>query len=266
LKGGEFRHSPLFSPSPHHNIRIMKNLCAVVFLLTSSFVIGQTQEAETDSIDSVEPWTWANATKYVKFSPLDVFSVVPTFGIDYEVKMKNGSGLQAGIAGVPPTLQILAGEAFNGYDKMGGYKLRFEGRAYMPVKTNRYISAGLSFRHLIIRDVVAVGMEEVIGEFGQSTFAYFMNVPMVFNRFNTHFEFKYGFQKVIQNSVVIEMYMGLSLRSIRVQSNSEIPLGAGLPDQRGLWTLADGHKLTYPVPIFGFKFGFLAPSWMGGKK
>lgn len=243
----------------------MKNLVTLLFVVSSCLVFSQTADNETDSLRSAEPWTWANATKYVKFSPLEVFSVVPTFGIDYEVKMKNGSGLQAGIAGIPPTLQILAGEAFNGYDKMGGYKLRFEGRAYMPVKTNRYISGGISFRHLIIRDIVAVGMEEVIGEFGEPTFAYFMNVPMVFNRFNTHFEFKYGFQKVIDNSVLIEMYMGLSLRSVRVQTNSELPNGSGFPDQRGMWTLTDGHKLTYPVPIFGFKFGFLAPSWMGGK-
>ena len=249
----------------HRNIRIMKNLVTLLFVVSSCLVFSQTADNETDSLRSAEPWTWANATKYVKFSPLEVFSVVPTFGIDYEVKMKNGSGLQAGIAGIPPTLQILAGEAFNGYDKMGGYKLRFEGRAYMPVKTNRYISGGISFRHLIIRDIVAVGMEEVIGEFGEPTFAYFMNVPMVFNRFNTHFEFKYGFQKVIDNSVLIEMYMGLSLRSVRVQTNSELPNGSGFPDQRGMWTLTDGHKLTYPVPIFGFKFGFLAPSWMGGK-
>ncbi len=249
----------------HRNIRIMKNLVTLLFVVSSCLVFSQTADNETDSLRSAEPWTWANATKYVKFSPLEVFSVVPTFGIDYEVKMKNGSGLQAGIAGIPPTLQILAGEAFNGYDKMGGYKLRFEGRAYMPVKTNRYISGGISFRHLIIRDIVAVGMEEVIGEFGEPTFAYFMNVPMVFNRFNTHFEFKYGFQKVIDNSVLIEMYMGLSLRSVRVQTNSELPTGSGVPDQRGMWTLTDGHKLTYPVPIFGFKFGFLAPSWMGGK-
>ena len=188
----------------------MKNLVSLLFVVSSCLVFSQTADNETDSLRSAEPWTWANATKYVKFSPFDVFSVVPTFGIDYEIRMKNGTGLQAGIAGIPPTLQILAGEAFNGYDKMGGYKLRFEGRAYMPVKTNRYISGGISFRHLIIRDIVAVGMEEVIGEFGEPTFAYFMNVPMVFNRFNTHFEFKYGFQKVIQNSVLLEMYMGLS--------------------------------------------------------
>lgn len=247
------------------NIRIMKNLVTLLFMVSSCLVFSQAADNETDSLRSAEPWTWANATKYVKFSPLEVFSVVPTFGIDYEVKMKNGSGLQAGIAGIPPTLQILAGEVFNGYDKMGGYKLRFEGRAYMPIKTNRYISGGISFRHLIIRDIVAVGMEEVIGEFGEPTFAYFMNVPMVFNRFNTHFEFKYGFQQVVGNAVVIDMYMGLSLRNIHVLSNGEIPNGAGFPDQRGIWTLVDGHSLTYPVPIFGFKFGFLAPTWMGGK-
>lgn len=249
----------------HRNIRIMKNLVTLLFVVSSCLVFSQTADNETDSLRSTEPWTWANATKYVKFSPLDVFSVVPTFGIDYEIRMKNGTGLQAGIAGIPSTFQILAGEAFNGYDRMGGYRIRFEARKYMPIRTNRYLSGGVSFRHLIIRDEVAFGMEEVINEFGQPDFAYFMNVPMTFNRLNTNFELKYGFQKVVGNAVIIDMYMGLSLRNIHVLSNGEIPNGAGFPDQRGIWTLVDGHKLTYPVPIFGFKFGFLAPSWMGGK-
>ncbi len=243
----------------------MKILFSILFLGFSCLSFSQTTENGTDLLPTAEPWTWRNATKFVKFTPLDVFSVVPTFGIDYEVKMKNENGLQVGLAAIPSFLQPLAGESFNAYDRMGGYRLRFEGRAYMPVKTNQYISAGISFRHLIIRDVVAIGMEEFIGNMGEVNYAYFMDTPMVFSRMSTHFEFKYGAQRIVNDKFVIDFYMGLSLRNINVQTNSKIPSGGGFPDQRGVWTLEDGHKITYPIPIFGFKFGFLAPTWMGGK-
>lgn len=243
----------------------MKNLITLLCVFSASFMWSQTAVIESDSAQIDEPWTWTNSTKYVKFTPLDVFSVVPTFGLDYEVIMQRGSGLQVGIAAIPAAMQFLAAEGLNEYDRMSGYRFRLEGRAYMPVKTNRYFAAGVSFRHLIIKDVVAVGMEGVPGEFGQMEFAYFQKVPMRFNRFNTHFDLKYGFQRVIQNKIVIDCYMGFSLRTISVKTRSELPNGGSFTDQRGMWTLTDNHSLTYPAPILGFKFGFLAPSWLGGK-
>ena len=63
------------------------------------------------------------------------------------------------------TLQVTVGtEEFlfpftGGYDRMGGYKIRGEGRIYMPVRTTRYLAVRFSVRHIIIRDDIAIGME-----------------------------------------------------------------------------------------------------------
>lgn len=237
----------------------MKTYFSLLFVFF--IVVGFSQsDKDTANTEPVElPWTLQNATKYIKFSPLDVFSIVPTFGADLEVKLKNEAGLQVGIAGIPAQMQILAAEGLNDYDRMGGYRIRCEARAYMPTKTNRYLSVGLSFRHLIIKDVVAIGMEGETTEWGETNFAYFQNVPMTFNRFNTHFDFKYGFQRVYNDFMLFEMYIGLSLRHVNVQTRSTIPEGGDFPDARGMWTLTDNHNLTYPTPIFGFKFGFVSP-------
>jgi len=243
----------------------MKILFSILFLGFSCLSFSQTTENGTDLLPTAEPWTWSNATKFVKFTPLDVFSFVPTLGFDYEVKMKNETSLQAGIGYIPSFLQIVAGEAFNDYTWMRGYRLRLEGRLFMPVRTNQYLAFGASFRHLIIKDEVALGMEAFTDNQGQTDFAYFVNTPMVFNRFNTNFDLKYGFQREFGDVFIVDFYMGLSLRNINVQSTTKIPDGAEVPPSRGMWTLVDNHKLTYPIPIFGFKIGFAAPSWMGGK-
>lgn len=247
------------------NSRIMKILFSIAFLGFSRLCFSQMAESELDSALSAEPWTWSNATKFVKFTPLDVFSVVPTLGLDYEVKMKNETSLQAGIGYIPSFLQIMSGEGFNDYTWMRGYRLRLEGRLFMPVRTNQYLAFGASFRHLIIKDDVALGMEAFTDNQGQTDFAYFVNTPMVFNRFSTNFDLKYGFQREFSNVFIVDFFMGLSLRNINVQSNTKIPDGAQVPPDRGAWTLVDNHKLTYPIPIMGFKIGFVAPSWMGGK-
>ncbi len=138
---------------------------------------------------------------------------------------------------------------------MGGYRLRGEGRVYLPKKQNRYFAVGASFRHLIIRDIIPLGVEGVENEFGQQEFAFFMNTPFVFHRFNTNLDFKYGFQKELKKNVFLDFYLGLSIRNINVQSNTELPNGTEIPELRGFWTLRDNHKLKYPIPIFGFKVG-----------
>jgi hypothetical protein len=215
----------------------------------------QTLIAQTDSIPA-EPWSLKATDKIVKLSPFDYISVIPTFGADVEVKMPQSTSLQFGAAVIPSFLQYLSSEAFNDYDRMGGYRLRTEGRLYMPVKTERYLAFGLTFRHLIIRDDFAVGMEGVTNEFGMEEFAYFKNVPMVFHRFNTFVDTKIGVQRENEN-FAIDFYAGLSIRYIKVRSNSEVPAGSGMPERRGVWTLRDGHSLTYPTPIIGLKIGIL---------
>jgi hypothetical protein len=81
---------------------------------------------------------------------------------------------------------------------------------------------------------------------------------MVFHRFTTFLDLKYGYQFVADNNFVFDMYVGLSLRNINVQSYSEIPEGGVVPNRFwGLgWTLEDNHNSVYPTPIVGFKLGF----------
>lgn len=218
---------------------------------------GTFAQVSSDSTKNAEPWTYQKANKVYKFSPLDVFSVIPTFGMDLELELKKSFAVQGGVGIIPSFMQYLANENFNDFDRMGGYKLRAEGRMYMPVRTNRYLAFGVSFRHLIIRDEVPIGMEGTENEWGQQDFAYFINTPMLFNRFNTNYELKLGFQRVFGGNIAFDFYTGLSIRTINVQSSSEIPEGGSIPEQRGMWRLEDNYKFTYPTPIIGFKFGFV---------
>lgn len=229
----------------------MKYIVSIIILLN---VNAPALFAQADSIP--ESWSWKSAEKIVKISPLDFFSVIPTIGADVEVKMPESASLQAGIGVIPSFLQYLSAEGFNDYDRMGGYRLRGEGRIYMPEKKDQYLALGLSFRHLIIRDEFAIGMEGVTNDLGMEEFAYFKNAPMVFHRFNTFVDLKWGVQKRMKNRT-IDFYGGFSIRSIRVRSWSDIPEGGELPERRGFWTLEDGHRLNYPTPIIGFKIGFL---------
>lgn len=231
----------------------MKHLFSVFLLVAAVSVFGQTA---TDSTASNEPWSFQSADKIIKFSPLDAFSFMPTFGADVEVKMKKSSSLQAGAAIIPSFFQFLSNEVFNDYDRMGGYKLRGEARVYMPVKTNQYLGLGVQFRHIIIRDEVPIGMEGTEGEFGEQQFAYFINTPMVFHRLNTFIDLKWGFQRETTSNIVFDFYGGLSIRYIGVRSSSDIPEGGSVPEQRGVWRLEDGYRLTYPTPILGLKIGF----------
>lgn len=235
----------------------MKNLALTIgFVLSISILFGQAVN-ETDST-TTDRNAFNGAKRIVKFSPFDLFSAVPTFGADMEFFEKNGAALQVGVAAIPSTFQILASDAFSGYDRMSGYRLRAEGRLYMPKRPNRYMAFGLSFRHIIIRDEIAVGMEGTDGDWGQRNYAYFINTPMTFHRFNTNYEVKFGYQKLMGKTLIMDFYTGLSIRNINVQSRSEIPVGGEIPDQGGVWTLHDNYKLTYPTPIIGFKIGFVS--------
>ena len=229
----------------------MKYLVSIILLFHVSTVALYGQ---ADSIP--EPWSWKSAEKIVKISPLDFFSAIPTIGADVEVKMPESASLQAGVGVIPSFLQYLSAGNFNDYDRMGGYRLRTEGRIYLPDNENRYMALGLTFRHLIIRDIFAVGMEGVTNEMGVQEFAYFKNVPMVFHRFNTFVEAKFGTQFPVRNGV-LDLYGGLSIRSVKVRTWSDVPAGSDMPERRGLWTLRDGHRMTYPTPIIGLKLGFL---------
>lgn len=215
-------------------------------------------EDSTATNASSEPWTFKGAQKIIKISPLDIFSVVSTLGLDVEMKLKNRSSLQIGAAVVPSFMQVLAGEEFNAYDRMGGYKLRAESRFYTPNFSKFYFAAGISFRHLIIRDEVAIGMEGVSnGVFEEPDFAYFVNTPMVFNRFNSNIDAKWGLQLETEGNFAFDFYCGLSFRTVFVQTNSTIPEGGRIAEMRGAWTLNDNHRFFYPIPIFGVKIGII---------
>jgi hypothetical protein len=229
-------------------------------LLVFCFCAVNAQESDSLIKEEVIPWTLKGAQKYWKFSPLDVFSAVPTFGTDVEVEMSDNFSLQVGVGVIPTFFQFMANEDIGGYNRMGGYKLRSEGRFYMPVRTNRYLAVGLTVRHIVIQDEILIGMEPSPGQWGQTEFAYFQETPMVFHRLNTNLDLKFGFQNVRPGGLLLDFYAGLSIRSVRVRSNSDIPAGGDFPMNRGVWTLSDNHNLTYPTPIVGVKIGFAQKS------
>tara|TARA_Y100000385_G_scaffold282283_2_gene336472 strand:- start:576 stop:839 length:264 start_codon:yes stop_codon:yes gene_type:complete len=79
---------------------------------------------------------------------------------------------------------------------------------------------------------------------------------MLFNRINTNLDVKFGFQKIKRGGLVLYFYTGLSIRTVQVRTNSELPVGGDFTDQGGVWTLRDNYNLTYPTPILGLKIGF----------
>ncbi len=227
------------------------------FLLVFSATMFAQEDTTAAEKTNSEVWYLATAPKVYKFSPLDVFSVIPTFGLDVEVQLpRPTTSLQVGVGIVPNMFQILSNSTFNDYKWMRGYKVRSEYRAYFPNSTSNYISFGLSLRHLIIRKDVAVGMEPFQGQFGQTEFAFFQNTSMIFNRFTTDLAVKIGTQIETNANVILDLYAGLSLRGTYVQSNSTMPIGALIVQQRGIWQLEDGHKRNYPLPLVGIKIGF----------
>lgn len=238
----------------------MKKLAIIMILFSCAPVVAQEGGVPNDSLDV--PWSFHGTPKILKFSPLEIFSAVPTFGADLEVKMTDNISLQGGAGAILPMFQPMSGQGTNNFDKMGGYKLRVESRFYIFKKPTRYFSSELSFRHLIIRDEIGVGMEPTtnVDEWGWETenYAYFINTPMVFHRFNTYVTFKYGIQKSWSNGFVLDMYTGLSIRNTTVRSWSDIPEGGTIPWTWNTpeWTLEDGFRRAYVTPIIGIKLGF----------
>jgi len=197
--------------------------------------------------------------KNLKFSPFDVFSAVSAIGADFETKMKPGLHFQYGAAFVPSFMQFLVGGSEEQFNWMNGYKVRFESRYFVFNREELYMSGEVAFRHLFISDDIRVGME---GDDQGNNFAYFINEEALIHRFNTHFNVKLGFQKVLGESMVIDLFAGLSFRRTNVLTNTEFPEG-GIPQvtwNRFEWDLSDGYKFGYATPIVGLRLGYHWPA------
>lgn len=207
-----------------------------------------------DTADAIVPWSFKSADKIIKFSPLDVFSYNPNLGADLEVRMTKNYALQGGLSIYPDFLQFMSSSS--SYDKMFGYRSRFEGRVYRSGHSTGYFAAGISFKHLLIRDEFSFGMERFQDMNGNLNYAYFQTKDMWMHRFSTFMDFKMGFQKQSRKSaVVFDWYFGLSIRTNSVKTWSSGIEGGDMMEEMGIWNLQDGHKITYPTPIFGFKIG-----------
>ena len=220
------------------------------------YCVVNAQMIDSTAIKQEESWSLKEAPIYWKFSPFDFISILSTFGADAEVRVNKTYAFQAGIGVIPNFSQFMTNRIFVGYDSMNGYKLRGELRRYMPVKTNRYLAAGVLFRHLIVKDEFAVGMEPFSNQWGGTNFVYFQRVPIRANRININLDLKYGFQTVKPQGYVFDFYVGMSLRSLNVINNSEMPDGVEFPDNGDIWSLNDNMSLFYPTPIAGLKIGF----------
>lgn len=241
----------------------MKTITSFILMLSCALVSAQDNTTAADSITT--PWTFATAQKNLKFTPLEVLSIIPTFGADLEVSMDNKISLQGGVAAVIPTFQHLAGSDNGLFNKMGGYRLRAESRFFVFKKTGHYFATEISFRHLIIRDQIGIGMEPStqIDQWGnvQQTFAYFINTDMTFHRFTKSFNLKYGIQRTFPNGFVLDFYTGLSIRNNNTRTWSDIPEGGTIQmTNAGLgWRLGDRVSNGYITPMIGLKLGFVLP-------
>ena len=238
----------------------MKKITSLFVVMFSCALVSAQEIHPADSVKT--PWTFAAASKNIKFSPLDLFSTIPTLGADMEVSFTHNIRFQAGVGAVIPGFQFMS-SSDGPYDRMGGYRLRAESRFYVFKKPTRYFATELSFRHLLIRDEIGIGMEPSTSndEWGipQQNFAYFVNTDMLFHRFNTNFNVKYGLQKVYPNGFVIDLYTGLSMRKVYTRTWTDIPEGGTIPRiNNGFpWTLGDKLTRTYMTPIIGIKLGFV---------
>lgn len=225
-------------------------------LIVFCFFVAQGQSVDTVTVNHNDEWSFKEAPIYWKFSPFDFISILSTFGTDVEVRVNKTYAVQAGIGVIPNFSQFMTNRIFVGYNSMNGYKLRGELRRYMPVKTNRYLAVGALFRHLVVKDEFAIGMEPFANEWGGTNFVYFQRVPVRANRININLDLKYGFQRIKPKGYVFDFYVGLSLRSLNVINNSEMPDGVDFPDNGDIWSLHDDMSLFYPTPIAGLKIGF----------
>jgi hypothetical protein len=234
----------------------------LIFSLFAATAFGQEQVEEFNSeIDSVtynvftEKVQFWQMEKMFKFSPFDVISAIPTFGLDLETTMKSGTSFQYGAAFIPSAFQPIVREGENGFRWMNGYRLRFESRFYTFKKPSRYISTEASFRHLIISDDASIGME---GD-GNGNFAYFTKENKLYNRFSMQINTKLGFEK-IYGKFVLDFYGGLSLRYNKTATRDVENGGELQSDWNPLgWDLSGGRGFTYATPIIGLKLGFRVP-------
>jgi hypothetical protein len=189
-----------------------------------------------------------------KLSPFDLLNSVPSLGIDLETTMKPGLSFQYGAAFIPSFLQFAVGSQEDQFNWMNGYRLRFESRWYGFRRPNLYMSGEMAFRHLVINERTPFGME---GD-GSGNFAYFINEDMLYHRFSTHFNYKIGVQKVFDNQFVMDLFMGFSLRRNNVLSGSQGPEGGEAQGDwnRMSWTLENGHKFGFAMPIIGLRLGW----------
>ena len=193
-----------------------------------------------------------------KFTPFDAFAIIPTFGIDHEVKMNKSTSFKFGAAFIPSFFQFATGSQDDRFDWMNGYRLRFESRFWGFKNEKLYISTELSCRHLVIGDRTAFGME---GD-GNGNFAYFVNKDMVYHRFSTHLNLKVGWQFIMGKNLVLDLYTGLSLRRNNVLSGTD-GVDGGVPQAWWNimeWELRNGHKFGYATPIVNFRLGWNIPA------
>lgn len=229
----------------------MKSILTVCFILVLKGLFAQ---SERDSNLQNEPWSFNNADKILKFSPLDVLSYSPNLGADLEVSMKKNFSLQGGVSFYPDFMQFMSDA--NSYDKMFGYRSRIEARYYRSERRAGYFAMGISFKHLFIRDEFSFGLERFQDQNGNSDYAYFQTKDMWMHRFSTFVDFKIGIQKKFRGTNVwIDLYTGISIRNNSVRTWSSMVEGGDMMRENGMWNLQDGHDMTYPTPIFGLKIG-----------
>lgn len=243
----------------------MKKLALIVTLFSCGYLYSQENSNSTAKGNGAEEakWNFQDARKVVKSRPFDLFNAVPTLAADFELGgFKEGLfAFQGGLGYIPDYLQPFSGRATEDlFNRMGGYMCRFEPRIYPFESKNHYFATEFYFRHLRISDEMSVGMEgtENPDEPWAQEFAYFVKADMIFHRFSTRFTMKYGWNWQLNSGVVFDFYGGLSFRLNQVASSSEIPEGGVVQPRWNIvdWNLEDGHRMAYPMPVFGVAIGY----------
>ena len=229
----------------------MKTLILITLSLVSTVAFSQADSTNNN-------WSFAESNKIIKITPFDILNKVPMLGADLEFTYTDDINFQVGVAIIPSYLQTTVGSEMGDFDRLSGYNLRGESRFYILRKPNHYLAAGAEFRHLVIKSIVPVGMDaSTVNPQQQQDFAYFVNTPMRFHRFNTKVSIKWGFQKPLGDNFVFDFYAGLAIKRVGVQSFSKIPEG-GVVSQNwsNNFTLVDNFKTSNISPTVGFKLGY----------
>ncbi|UKN00719.1 hypothetical protein K6119_13360 [Paracrocinitomix mangrovi] len=244
----------------------MKYVTTILLILSSCVVMAQ-EDSFSSQKDSVieynvfkEHVPYWRLEKAWKFSPFDLFSVVPTVSVDHEVKMTPELSFQFGVGVIPSFMQFSVGNDWGRFKSMNGYRVRFESRFWGFKNPHLYMASELSMRHLIIANEVTYGMEP--DDFGN--FAYFVTQDELFNRFTTQFNLKIGMQRLAGDKVLVDFYGGISFRRNNVDRISDPPeLGTSQNLFWGNmlnWQLSDGFRSGFVTPVIGLKIGWLKPA------